>query len=193
MPVPTEYRSARLLLRSWRADDAERLLPVLEANRDHLLRWIPARVAEPVSPPALRERLEGFAADFAAARAWRYGLFAPDGGQVLGEVSLFPRDATGRVPCALADHVEVGYWLRSDALRQGLATEAAQAALSIAAAVPRFAAAEIRCDARNDRSAAVPRRLGFVLAATVEESATRPDEEPVELQVWRRALPLGDT
>lgn len=188
MPVPVDVRTARLVLRPWRADDAEALLPVLDANREHLLAWIPARVAEPTALPRLRDRLAAFADAFAAAREWRYGIFAADDGRALGELSLFPRDGTRRVAFAEADRVEIGYWLRADATGQGLATEAAQAALTIAAAVPRFRHAEIRCDARNLPSAAVPRRLGFILAATEEHPGATPDDPPVTDQVWRRAL-----
>ena len=45
MLAPNDIRTARLLLRPWRAEDAASLLPVLEANRSHLGPWIPARVA----------------------------------------------------------------------------------------------------------------------------------------------------
>jgi len=42
--------------------------------------------------------------------------------------------------------------------------------------------------ARNAPSAAIPKRLGFVLATTLIEPPAHPDEEPVQLQVW--TLPL---
>src|SRR5258705_8988349 len=100
MSIPAEIRTARLLLRPWRAEDSPSLQPVLEANWGHLSPWIPARVAEPASLPVLAERLTGFAAAFDADREWRFGLFTPDTGAVLGEVSLFPRSATGRVSLA---------------------------------------------------------------------------------------------
>lgn len=187
MPVPPELHTARLLLRPWRAADAPALRPVLEENRAHLAPWIPARVAEPAPLPELARRLDGFGADFRAAREWRYALLAPDG-RVLGEVGLYPRDASGRVPYAEADRVEVGYWLRADATGQGLVTEAAGRALAVAATLPRLAHAEIRCDARNLASAAVPRRLGFTLEATLREPGVVPEDGLVELQLWTRPL-----
>ena len=177
MPVPTEIRSSRFVLRPWRADDAPALLPVLEANWEHLGPWIPARVATPVPLPELAARLAGFAAEFDADREWRYGMFAPDGRGVLGEVGLYPRATTGRVPYSDADRVELGYWLRSDATGQGLITEASRALLAVAATLPHLSHVEIRCDARNAPSAAIPKRLGFTLA-----------EEPAEMQVWVRSL-----
>ncbi len=188
MPVPIEIRTARLLLRPWSATDAADLLPILEANHPHLSPWIPARVANPAPVPVLAERLAAFHADFAAAREWRYALFTLDESMMLGEAGLFPRSASGRVPFADADRVELGYWLRGDATGQGYATEATRAAMAIAAAVPSFAQAEIRCDARNGASAAVPRRLGFELARTIEERGVSPGEPPVMLQVWTFAL-----
>lgn len=187
--VPSELRTERLLLRPWRPDDASRLLPVLEANLAHLGPWIPARVFTPAAVPVLAERLAGFHADFVAAREWRYGLFTPDDAEVLGEVGLFPRSADGRVPLPGADRVEIGYWLRADVTGQGLATEAARAALSIAGALPGLDRAEIRCDLRNRSSAAVPQRLGFTLAETYTELPASPDEEEITMQLW--LLPLA--
>jgi RimJ/RimL family protein N-acetyltransferase len=175
--VPPEIRSSRFVLRPWRAGDAAELLPVLEANWKHLGPWIPARVATPVPLPELAVRLAGFGAEFDADREWRYGMFAPDGREVLGEVGLYPRAATGRVPYADADRVELGYWLRSDATGQGLITEASRALLVAAAALPHLSHVEIRCDARNAPSAAIPKRLGFTLA-----------DEAAALQVWTRRL-----
>lgn len=137
--------------------------------------------------PLLAERLEGFASEFAAAREWRYAMFALDDGRLLGEVALFPRAASGRVPYPDADRGEIGYWLRQDATGAGLATEAAEAILQLADSLPALAHVEIRCDARNAASAAIPRRLGFTLASTVDDSSTG-TVEPVMLQVWALTL-----
>ena len=189
MPLPVELRTPRLLLRPWREDDAAALHPILQANQAHLGPWIPARIATPIPIPELARRLAGFAADFASAREWRYALFGPNEGEPLGEVGLYPRSATARVPYADADRAELGYWLRADATGQGLVTEAARAVLAVAATLPRISHIEIRCDARNAPSAAVPRRLGFVLASTVTQPAGAPTAPPVRMQVWT-SVPL---
>jgi ribosomal-protein-serine acetyltransferase len=188
MSIPHEHRTARLLLRPWRADDAELLLPVLETNRDHLAAWIPQHVASPLPLPELRQRLTTFAADFTSAREWRYALFSPDGAQVYGEVSLFPRGPGGRTTLERADRVEIGYWLAAECTGRGFATEAAQAALAIAATVPRFGHAEIRCDARNAPSAAVPHRLGFHLERPAQDPAGQSSESAGKRQLWRYDL-----
>jgi RimJ/RimL family protein N-acetyltransferase len=176
-PVPRTLRTARLRLRPWTAADAPLLLPVLQANVAHLGPWIPPHVATPVPLPALAERLAGFEADFTASRAWRYALLPLHDTRVYGEVDLFPRAATGRVPYAAADRAEIGYWLDAAVTGQGLALEAAGAMLAVAQALPALRHVEIRCDAANVASARVPQRLGFQLAA-VEAG----------LQVWRKPL-----
>lgn len=176
-PIPTTLRTARMLLRPWTAADAPALYPILVTNFAHLAPWIPAAVATPVPLPELADRLAGFADDFASGRAYRFAMLTPDSSDVFGEADLFPRAGMGRVPLSEADHVEVGYWLDAAATGQGLATEAAAALLAIAATLPGMTHAEIRCDVANTASAAIPRRLGFRLAAVEED-----------LQVWRLAL-----
>ena len=185
MTAPVELRTERLLMRPWRAGDAVALHSILEANWTHLGPWIPARVATPVPVPELEARLAGFANDFATAREWRYGIFAPDTGAILGEIGLYPRSANGRVPYADADRVEVGYWLRSDVTGRGYATEAARAVIETVSRLERLERIEIRCDPRNVASAAIPRRLGFAL----EESPIDGSGEPIQVWVSFRARP----
>ena len=192
MRAPHQIRTRRLILRPWRADDAGALLPVLEANRSHLGPWLPARVAEPAPLPQLSARLAAFAADFESDREWRYALLALDDGRVLGEVSLFPRSAEGRGPYTSADRAEIGYWLRADATGTGLASEAALAMVELAATMPPLRHLEIRCDARNTASAAIPRRLGFELSDCVTDAGGGGDAAaPVTLHVWTRRLAIA--
>jgi RimJ/RimL family protein N-acetyltransferase len=175
--IPDELRTTRLLLRAWSGSDAPALRPVLIANHEHLRPWIPERVSTPLPLPELAERLNGYAADRAACIAFRFAIRDPSARRVLGEVSLFPRDAASRVALDDADRVEIGYWLAKSATRRGLATEAVEAMLRLASTLPGMDCAEIHCSAENLPSAAVPRRLGF-------ELATQDDG----LQVWRKAL-----
>jgi len=164
--VPDQLRTARLLLRRWQESDAAALAPVLAVNVDHLGPWIPKRVAEPATGEKLAERLRDFSAAFDARREWRFGLFAADDRRLLGEVSLFPRDASGRVAFDAAVEIEIGYWIRVDETGRGYASEAARAAIALASGLPHVSRLTIRCDERNAPSAAIPRRLGFRLAST---------------------------
>lgn len=166
-----------MLLRSWAPTDAPALAPVLAANVAHFASWIPAHVSTPAPLPELAERLAGFAADFAAGRAYRYALLTPDTLLVLGEADLFPRSSTGRVSLDAAECIELGYWLDSAVTGRGLATEASRALIDVAASIAGFTHVEIRCDEENQTSAALPQRLGFQLAGM-----------EAGLQVWKMPL-----
>lgn len=190
-PVPVLIGTSRLTLRPWSAADADALLPVLRANEAHLGPWIPRRVAAVAPRDELAERLAGFAAEFAAGREWRYAILTRDETRVLGEVDLFPRAASGRVAFPAADHLEIGYWLDAAVTGQGIATEAVRSMLAVARALSGMTHVEIRCDERNAPSAALPRRLGFELAAR-EEVDGGPAAPPMTLQVWRLALGGGE-
>lgn len=130
----------------------------------------------------MEERLRLYAADFAAQRAWRFGMFIGESGELIGEASVFPRSIHGRGPLEEADRVEIGYWLRADAIGRGFATEATRALIGTGMRLPGIESVEIRCDSRNEPSAAIPRRLGFSLAPESGSSSTQTD------MVWR--LPL---
>ena len=164
MTFPPLIRTPRLALRRWHPDDAAALQPILEANTAHLGPWIPAHVAKAAPLPQILERLERFAVAFDEQREWRYAIFGLEQGKLLGEASLFPRSAAGRVAWSDADEMEIGYWIRQDATGEGFATEAAEALLDAALSLTGVGRVTIRCNERNVASAAIPRRLGFRLA-----------------------------
>lgn len=174
---PALIRTQRLCLRRWRTTDVAALSPILDADSAYLLAWIPEHVGSPAPLPQLEQRLAAFAGAFDAGREWRYGVFTSDETVLLGEASLFPRDATRRVSRADADRVEIGYWIRSDMAGRGYATEATRSLVDLADTIPGLVRVEIRCDPRNVASAAIPRRLGFRL----EDGADT-------LMVWYRDL-----
>ena len=62
---------------------------------------------------------------------------------------------------------EIGYWVRTGYGGNGYITEAVQAITEFAFDTLGARRVEIRCDALNERSAAIPRRLGFVHEGTL--------------------------
>lgn len=171
-------------MRRWQPSDAAKLEPILAANWDHLGPWLPIHVAKPAPRAELETRLEGYVADFDADLKWRYGMHSADETDLLGEVDMFPRDANGRVAYENSDRVEIGYWVRSDLTGRGLVTEGVRRMLDLAASLPRVERIEIRCDARNKPSAAIPAKLGFVLAQTIKDHSPAFKDPDAELQVW---------
>ena len=151
-------------LREWSVADAEPLRVALAASDAHLRAWTPWVVDGRVPGLSLEERLAQHAVEFAAGVAWVYGLFGPDGVEVLGGCGLYPRVG----PRA----VEVGYWLAVGHTGRGLATRAAAALTRVAFDAPTIDRVEIHCDRGNVASARVPERLGYRLV----ERADAPDD-----------------
>lgn len=169
-------RTDRLLLRCWEPSDASRLKEAIDSSLPELQPWVPWALHEPSPVDALAARLAGMRARFAAGEDWAFGVFDADGTRVIGGAGLHPRGG--------AEHLEIGYWIRTDATGQGFATEVAVALCAAAFEEPGIVRVEIHCDVNNHRSAAIPRRLGFHLARTVRKAvATSTGREP-DTQIW---------
>ena len=78
---------------------------------------------------------------------------------MLGGTGLHPRIGPGGL--------ELGYWIRASATRQGIATEASAALTRAGFEVCGADRIEIRIDPRNEASFGIPRKLGFVEEATL--------------------------
>ena len=178
---PPRLETRHLVLRPWTRDDAAALQHVVLHNLGHLRAWMPW--ATPEAHERLEdvaERLAGFATDFAAGRDFSYVMLDRVDGALVGAVGLHPRVAP--------DALEIGYWIRADRSGRGLVTEAVEALAEAVFETCDVARLEIRCDPRNERSAAVARRAGFRHVTTLRGD-TRPTGEPRDTMVWERRRP----
>jgi RimJ/RimL family protein N-acetyltransferase len=119
---------------------------------------------------SLEHRLAQHQANFTDGTEWVYGLFNPEGSQVLGGCGLYPRVG----PRA----VELGYWLAAGHTGRGLATQATAALTRVAFTGDSVDHVEIRCEVENTASARVPARLNYRPMEIVTDGTAR-------LQVWR--------
>ena len=184
---PGRVETGRCVLRRWRVQDAAALKAVLDENVAHLKPWIPWRVAAPGTVEEITARIEQWSRDFEEGRTFIWAIWG-EGGELVGGVGIYPRDVNGRVVISQADRAEIGYWLSASATGRGYATEAAREMVRIATTIPRFTKAEMRCDPRNERSIAVPRRLGFREAGRLVETPAAAGDTPEETVVWESAL-----
>jgi RimJ/RimL family protein N-acetyltransferase len=158
-PPPYRIETERLVIRCWEPADAPWLLEALEASVEHLRPWMPWAHDEPSQLAAVAARLRSFRGRFDLDEEYVYGVFAPRGGEVVGGAGLHPRSGPGSL--------EVGYWIRPERLRQGLATEAAAALTQAAFRVCQVERVEIHVDPENTASLGVPAKLGFRREATL--------------------------
>jgi RimJ/RimL family protein N-acetyltransferase len=157
------------------------LKEALDSSLAELQMWVPWAVREPSPLESLQLRLAGMRSRFVAGEDWTFGVFDSGASRVLGGAGLHPRGD--------ADTLSIGYWIRTDATGQGLATEAAAALCDTAFECCGIERVEIRCDAQNHRSAAIPRRLGFRLTTSMRERSITSHGAERETLVWTLQRP----
>ncbi len=156
---PYRIETERLVARCWEPRDAPLLKDAVESALTHLRAWM---IWTPDGPEPLEdvvERLRVFRAEFDRDENWIFGIFEPDEGRVLGGTGLHPRQGPGGL--------EIGYWLRADAVGNGYATEITAVLTRVGLELCGADRIEIRIDPANASSLAIPRRLGFREEATL--------------------------
>lgn len=161
--LPDQIETPRLLLRPPAPTDAQAVCQAVTASLPELTPWM-----------AWANEAYGMAQ--ATAFCERAAAAGPLGEPPAEFALLITRKADGAVvggsgypsiawqtPC-----FEIGYWLRTDCTGEGFATETARALTQCAFATLGACRVEIRMDARNTRSWAVPERLGFEWEATLK-------------------------
>jgi RimJ/RimL family protein N-acetyltransferase len=178
---PERIATARLVLRRWRAADAPLLRAAIDASLPELQRWMAWARDEPAPVDALALRLATFEQAWDAGHDFAYGIFPLGEGEAYGSAGIHRR---GDDRASTPDHVEIGYWIRSDVTGRGYASEAARALVDAAARLPGTSHVEIRCDPLNLRSAAVARRIGLTHARTIPAAEITVDGAPRDTMVW---------
>lgn len=146
-----------MLLRPFRPGDGAALWEATEESREHIRPWLPW--GEDTRTPADSESYARRAcARWITREDLPLGIWEAETGRFLGGTGLHRID--WKTPA-----FEIGYWLRKSAEGYGFMTETVRILCRFVFEELGANRLEIRCDARNDRSAAVPRRLGFLQEA----------------------------
>ncbi|MFO7634850.1 MAG: GNAT family protein [Caldilinea sp.] len=163
LDIPDTFESERLLLRAPRPGDGEALNQAVVESLAELRPWM----AWATEAPTLSDSEEGVrraAVKYMAREDFMLLLWRKNTGELVGASGMHRID--WEVPA-----VEIGYWVRTSMAGQGYITEAVNAITSFAFDVIGAHRVEIRCDARNVRSAAVARRAGFDLEGILRNEA----------------------
>ncbi len=165
-----------VIARAYERSDAEALEAAVAASLEHLRPWM----AWAAGPPAGVAWRQGWIRDVRAEEADggdRYrGFFDARTGELLGGGGLHRRIG----PRAW----EIGYWVRADRVRRGVATAAVRALVAEAFADPEVEAVQIHHDDANAASGGVARRAGFTDLGTFAVEPVAPADTGVERR-WR--------
>lgn len=179
--LPERIEHAQFVLRCRDESDAPLVQAAVDRNLDHLRRFMPWAWREPEPLEQKIARIRMAREKFIRGEEWQYGIFSRDETRMLGAIGLHPSIAAGAL--------EIGFWLCQSAEGRGIATEATRLLTNLALKRLGAARVEIRCDVRNERSAAVARRLGFVLEDTRDEVY---EGRVRRGQTWVRTRPVDD-
>jgi RimJ/RimL family protein N-acetyltransferase len=164
--VPERIEIDEFHLRRYTIADVEQLHEAITSSYAEIHPWMPWCV-EPVRIEEQRDFIERASLKWVTGEAFDFGIFDADGTQI-GAVSLMDRVGPGGL--------EVGYWLRTSATGRGVMTRTVARLTEFALGLPGVTRVEIHCDAANERSAAVPRRLGFRLDRIEDDPVQAPAE-----------------
>jgi ribosomal-protein-serine acetyltransferase len=137
-------------LRQLRGADAEELYAVVDANREHLARWLPWAAGQDLS--GTRRFLAENEAQLARNAGFQAAL-VPDA-RIVGVAGFHAVDWNNR-------HTSIGYWLAEEAQGSGLMTAAVTTLIDLAFEGWGLHRIEIHAAPENHRSRAIPERLGF--------------------------------
>lgn len=148
-----ELEGERVLVRPYRIEDAEALQAAVAESREHIRPWLPFADAHQTIEES-RDWITHTIAQWLLRESMNTGVFLREGGTFLGGLGLHIRNWE-------LGYFEIGYWLRASAEGHGYMREAVSLLVGFAARDLLASRMEIRCDARNARSAAVAEGLGF--------------------------------
>lgn len=160
LDFPDEIETERLTIRSPRSGDGRELWAAVKDSWDELKQWMPWATGQLPDEAYYEERVRQARAKFLLREDLMLLLFKKGSSTIVGSSGLHRID--WNVPC-----FEIGYWARTPYTGQGYITEAVRGIAAFAFSALSARRVEIRCDARNERSAAVARRAGFELEATL--------------------------
>lgn len=173
--APTEVRTRRLVLRPFRAQDAEDFDALVMSSLDHLSPWEPWAADEPRPIRQRRRDLAELGEQLRGGTAAHYAIARADCGMLLGSAAL----VTGAEP----DRIEVGYWLGVTHTGCGYATEAVVALTRVGLGALDLPRVELWADAANEASNAVARRAGYRLEGEQRSYRDHGGEPPL-MNVW---------
>ncbi|MEG9295036.1 GNAT family N-acetyltransferase [Mangrovibacillus sp. Mu-81] len=158
--VPLQIETDRLILRApQQAGDGNVVHQAIKDSINELKQWL--NLFQTI--PTVEETeilLRNAHIDFLKRESFRYLIFHKDANDFIGTASLH------RINWKISK-CEIGYWVNSQFSGNGYMTEAVNELTNFGFQQLKFRRIEIRCESTNDKSRAIPEKLGFELEGTL--------------------------
>jgi RimJ/RimL family protein N-acetyltransferase len=151
--IPRRIIVDDLVIRSLEVSDAGQVVEAVSESLPELSQWMPWAQFEPQSVTQREELIKQWGKDWEEKKDFPVGIFRDD--QLVGCSGLHLRHGIGQL--------EMGYWVRTSCVGQGISTRSSRALTSVALSLPEVHEVLIAHDVANVRSQFIPERLGFTL------------------------------
>jgi RimJ/RimL family protein N-acetyltransferase len=158
------------VIRCYEPEDAPLLKAAVDSSIEHLLPWMPWARFEPQSVAEKLELCRMFRGQFDLDQNYVYGIFSPDETEQLGGSGFHKRGNEGSL--------EIGYWVAASAIGRGIATEVTAVQTRAGFELAGLDRVDIQVEPTNDRSLAIPRKLGFTEEGTLRRRLEANEGEP---------------
>lgn len=174
--LPDEIVGPRVVLRPYRAADAEQVFAAVDESRVHLKPWMPW-VDQHLSVDDTLDYCLRCASNWLLRSDLAVGIFDQSSGRYLGGSGLHDPDWDLRA-------FEIGYWLRASAVGGGYMTETVRLLVGFAFTALQAQRVHLGCEATNIASQRVAERTGFLLEGRLRNGLLATSGNPVDMLVY---------
>lgn len=162
MPPPEQLATDRLTLRRFHRRDVSSLEEGVRSSLADLNEWLPWAHMDYTRDDAVAFVRDSVQA-WKEAKAYDYTIrLTEDPDNHLGNISIWQTSRTGRIG-------EIGYWIRTDLIGQGLATEATKAVMRVGFDNLNLHKITLRIAVGNRGSERVAEKLGYTVEGVLRE------------------------
>lgn len=156
---PYRIETERLVIRCYDPKDAPLLREAVDSSLDHLRPWMPWARYAPQTVEETVQLLRRFRGEFDLDSNYVYGVFERDESRMVGGSGFHPRGGPGSL--------EIGYFVRADAVGRGYATEVTAVLTRVGFEICGLERVDLQIEPQNERSLRIPAKLGFTHEGTL--------------------------
>lgn len=154
------YIDSEIMLGFLGIEDTDKLMRLVDKNRDYLRVWLPW-LDNILQPEDATRLILNLLEQYRTNNGFQFGIWYK--GELCGIIGLQGVNWSNR-------STSIGYWLDEEHQGKGIITRSCIAVIDIAFKEMSLNRIEIRCAEQNNKSKAVPERLGFMVEGVMRDA-----------------------